>query len=338
MNHPPVMAVSMGDPAGIGPELCLRLLESAEIRAQCTPVVFGQADLLKRVAGVAGLPFTGRVMSADEWGRNPAPEGPTTVDGSSLDAASVEPGLVSAACGRFAAVCIENAVAAVQRGEAAALVTAPIHKEALRLGGVPFPGHTEMLASLTGARRVCMMLASEQMAVSLATVHVALADVPACLTREGILDALELTDAVFRRLRQRPPRIVVCALNPHAGEHGLFGGEDETVVAPAVAEARRRGILAEGPVPPDTAFLPERREQTDAYVAMYHDQGLIPFKMVSFESGVNVTLGLPIVRTSPDHGTAFDIAWQGKASAASFFEAVRWALRLAGRDSTALQH
>jgi 4-hydroxythreonine-4-phosphate dehydrogenase len=175
-----------------------------------------------------------------------------------------------------------------------------------------------------------MMLASDALTVSLVTTHTALAAVPRLLTPERIVDVIRLTADAMRRLGRRSPRIVVCGLNPHGGEGGLFGREEITAIRPAVQRARRSGLNVEGPLPPDTAFLRERRRATDAYVAMYHDQGLIPFKMLAFDRGVNVTLGLPIVRTSPDHGTAFDIAWKGKASPNSMIQSVLLALRLAG--------
>jgi 4-hydroxythreonine-4-phosphate dehydrogenase len=174
------------------------------------------------------------------------------------------------------------------------------------------------------------MMASSELIVSLATIHVALERVKGLLTRRGILEVILLTADALRRLGRRVPSIAVCGLNPHAGEHGIFGDEERRIIAPAIAEARAKGLRVEGPLPPDTAFLPPKRRAVDAYVAMYHDQGLIPFKLLAFERGVNITLGLPIVRTSVDHGTAFDIAWQGKASAASLIESIRWAARLAG--------
>jgi 4-hydroxythreonine-4-phosphate dehydrogenase len=252
------------------------------------------------------------------------------VDVGDLDADAVEPGVVGNACGRAAADYIEAAVQAALDRNVAAIATAPINKEALRLAGVPYPGHTEMLAALTGAGSVCMMMASDDIVVSLATTHIALADVPFHLTTERIGQTVALTGTALRRVLGREPRMVVCGLNPHAGEHGLFGDEEARIIRPAVKAAHRAGWKVEGPLAPDTAFLPDRRRNTDAYVVMYHDQGLIPFKMLAFETGVNVTLGLPIVRTSVDHGTAFDIAWKGSASARSMVESIRWAVRLAG--------
>ena len=175
-----------------------------------------------------------------------------------------------------------------------------------------------------------MLMTSDALTCSFATMHLGYRDVPAALTRDRILDVIELTANAMRSLRGRDPRLVVCGLNPHAGEHGLFGDrEEEQIIEPAIADARDHGLIVEGPISPDTAFLSQRRENTDAYICMYHDQGLIPLKMLAFDSAVNVTLGLPIIRTSVDHGTAFDIAWQGKADPGSLFEAIRLAVKLA---------
>jgi 4-hydroxythreonine-4-phosphate dehydrogenase len=226
-------------------------------------------------------------------------------------------------------VYIITAIAEAAAGLVAAVCTAPIHKEALHTAGIPFPGHTEIFADTLKAERYCMMLTSEAITCSLVTIHVGYREVPGLLTIERILDTIELTAAAMERLRGRKPRLLVCGLNPHAGEHGLFGDrEEERVIAPAVEAALAKGIDVSGPLPPDTAFLPKYRAATDAYVCMYHDQGLIPLKALAFEDAVNVTLGLPVVRTSVDHGTAFDIAWQGTADVSSLVQAVRLAAKL----------
>jgi len=240
------------------------------------------------------------------------------------------PGEVSAATGAASYAYIEAAIRAALDGKVDAICTAPINKEALHAAGIEYPGHTEILADLTQAPRVCMMLTSDEITCSLVTAHVGLHEVPGLLTVPKILDAIELTALTMRKLRGHEPRLTICGLNPHAGEKGLFGRrEEEEIIAPAAELARSQGIVIDGPLPPDTAFLPDRRRETDAYICMYHDQGLIPLKMLAFETGVNVTLGLPIVRTSVDHGTAFDIAWRGRASAKSMFEAIKLAARLA---------
>jgi 4-hydroxythreonine-4-phosphate dehydrogenase len=200
----------------------------------------------------------------------------------------------------------------------------------MSMAGIKFPGHTEIFAARTHAARSCMMQYSEEITCTFVTVHVGYREVPALLTLERILDVIELTAEGLERIRKRKPKITVCGLNPHAGEHGLFGDrEEERIILPAIEAARRKGIDVEGPLPPDTAFLPWKRKTTDAFVCMYHDQGHIPVKALAFDSAVNTTLGLPIIRTSVDHGTALDIAWQGKANPGSLFAAVRLAVRLA---------
>ncbi len=320
----------MGDAAGVGPELCLRVLRLPAVTGLCRPVVFGSVALLRRVAGVCGVPFEAAVVPVEVLlaGNLPPGEDPVVADTGVPAVGALRPGEVQAACGAAAFRYVEVAVQAAQQGMIQAVVTAPLHKEALRLAGVPYPGHTEMLAALTGTRRYCMMMASPEINVCLATTHIALADVASSLSVSRILEVIRLADDAMRRFGRMSPRLTVCGLNPHAGEHGLFGDEEQRLILPAVQAARAEGMQVAGPLPPDTAFIPAMREQTDAYIVMYHDQGLIPFKMLAFETGVNVTLGLPIVRTSVDHGTAFDIAWQGTASVESLVAAVHTAVQL----------
>jgi 4-hydroxythreonine-4-phosphate dehydrogenase len=307
----------MGDPAGIGPELCLRLLADAGTARLATPIVFGDAGVLRRVAERLALPFDPRGMK----------------DLGAIAAKDVIPGRVDARCGEAAYRYVIAAIDAALAGEVDAVATAPLHKEALHAAGYDFPGHTEIFATRMHAERSCMMLTAPEITCSLVTVHVGLGEVVGLLTTARIREVIELTADAMRRLRGRAPRLAVCGLNPHAGEGGLFGQrEEERIIAPAVAAARAAGIDIEGPLPPDTAFLPTRRARTDAYVCMYHDQGLIPLKALAFDSAINTTLGLPIVRTSVDHGTAFDIAWQGVANPASLYEAVRLAAQLS-RDT-----
>jgi 4-hydroxythreonine-4-phosphate dehydrogenase len=312
----PRIAVTMGDPAGIGPELCIELLADWPEWNDAAPVVYGDAGVLRRVARHLG------------W---PEPDPALIHDLSAVDADAVEPGKVSAACGAAAYRYFTQAIDDALAGRVAAITTAPINKESLHAAGFPFPGHTEILASRTNAARSCMMLTSDAITCSLVTVHVGYREVPGLLTVERILDTIELTAAAMERMRGRKPRLLVCGLNPHAGEHGLFGDrEEERIITPAIEAARAKGIDVDGPLPPDTAFLPKYRKAADAYVCLYHDQGLIPLKALAFEDAVNVTLGLPIVRTSVDHGTAFDIAWKGVADPSSLFRAVELATRLAG--------
>jgi len=332
----------MGDPAGVGPELCLRLLQDADVARLATPVVFGDAGVLRRVARQCGLAPPVRIIGAAEWQMAGGKiREPAVWDLGAVAADAVQPGVVSAATGRAAYRYIEAAIAAALAGQVAAVATAPIHKEALHAAGIPFPGHTEIFAAQTGAARSCMMLTSSQITCSLVTTHVGYREVPRLLSVERIVEVIELTAEAMRRIRGRPPKMVVCGLNPHAGEHGLFGeNEEDRWIAPAVAAARQRGLEVEGPLPPDTAFVPARRLTTDAFVCMYHDQGLIPLKALAFDTAVNVTLGLPIVRTSVDHGTALDIAWTGRAQVSSLVQAVLLAARLAvpsARDQVSLE-
>jgi 4-hydroxythreonine-4-phosphate dehydrogenase len=250
-------------------------------------------------------------------------------------------GKVHAAAGRAAADSVVWAARAALRGEVAALVTAPLHKEALAAAGVTYPGHTELLQAEAAhhagvaleAMPVRMMLASDELRTVLVSIHVSLREAIAAVTPDNILQTLRITHAALSRSLGRAPRMAVAGLNPHAGEGGLFGREEIEVIAPAVAAARSQGMDAHGPFAPDTVFMrarctPERPREFDVVIAMYHDQGLIPVKYLGVDKGVNVTLGLPLVRTSPDHGTAFDIAGQGVADAASFIEAVRMARAL----------
>jgi len=324
----------MGDPAGIGPEICLRALREPAALERCVPVLFGDAGVLKRAAAADDLGL--RTMSLAEFEGCSEITEPIVVDCAAVAAAKIEPGKISAACGRAAYVYIEKAIHAALAGRIDGVVTAPIHKESLNLSGVKHPGHTEIFTALTGAKRSCMMLYSEPLTVSMVTTHVGYGEVPKKLSVERVLNVIELTAEAMRRLAQREPRLAICGLNPHAGEHGLFGNrEEENFIEPAVKLARERGIGIEGPLPPDAAFTPNVRKKFDAIVTLYHDQGHIPFKMLAFDTGVNVTLGLPIIRTSVDHGTAFDIAWQGRAEATSLFAAIKVAseLSLFGRDT-----
>jgi 4-hydroxythreonine-4-phosphate dehydrogenase len=294
------------------------------------PVLFGDAGVLQRLDGEAIPKLRAPVLSSAEWEHRQTIETPVVVDCKAVEAGTIRPGEVSAACGKAGYVYIQQAIAAAMSRRIAGVVTAPIHKEALRLAGVSHPGHTEIFTALTGARRSCMMLRSEVLTVSMVTTHIGYAEAPGKLSVERVLDVIELTAEAMRWMLGRPPRLGICGLNPHAGEHGLFGEqEEERFVQPAVAQARERGIVIEGPLPPDAAFTPAQRKRFDAIVTLYHDQGHIPFKMLAFDTGVNITLGLPIIRTSVDHGTAFDIAWKGLADPQSLFAAVRVAAELA---------
>jgi 4-hydroxythreonine-4-phosphate dehydrogenase len=330
----PRIAVTMGDPAGIGPEICLRLLADPAAVRVCTPIVFGDAGVMRRVAEKLSLPLAAKIMSPAEWrAEGGAAAGPILVDLRCIAVEDFVPGRVSARCGDAAFRYVMAGIDAGLANEVDAIATAPLNKEALHAAGHRYPGHTEIFAERMHAERACMMLTSEELTCSFVTVHVGYGEVPGLLSVRRIRDVLELTAAAMRRLRGRAPRLAVCGLNPHAGEHGLFGlGEEERFIVPAIDEVRRQGFEVDGPLPPDTAFLATRRRQTDAYVCMYHDQGHIPLKALAFDSAINTTLGLPVIRTSVDHGTAFDIAWQGRASANSLLEAVKLAVKLGARE------
>ncbi|MBA3699744.1 MAG: 4-hydroxythreonine-4-phosphate dehydrogenase PdxA [Planctomycetes bacterium] len=308
----PVIAITIGDPAGIGPEIALRAGVDRAVLKLCKPVLIGSRALLARVARTLKLRVPKDVFD------------PT----SEFAAADVTPGTVQAANGAAAARWVDAAIAGCRDGRFAAMVTCPLNKEALAAGGVPFPGHTELLAHRCGVSGEIMLMYDRKIAVALVTVHQAYTSVPGSLSVERIVHTGELLAQALRRLRKGEPRIAVLGLNPHAGEHGLFGNEESRFVVPAVEELRRRGVLCDGPLPPDTAFAPMNRKKYAGHVCLYHDQGLIPFKALAFDDGVNVTLGLPIVRTSVDHGTAFDIAWQGKATHRSLVSALMLAVTL----------
>lgn len=311
------IAITMGDPAGVGPEVLLRACADPAL-AGLPLLPIASRGLLQRVATRLSLPMPAEVLDPDP----------------SFDAAAVVPGRIAAGCGAVAGACIERAIAGCIDGSFAAMATAPIHKQAIKAAGIPFPGHTEWLAARTGVADETMMLYHDGLAVALVTVHQALASVPAALDPLRIVRVgRQLADAL-RRLRGREPRLAVLAFNPHAGEGGLFGDEEARIV-PAVGELLQLGIQADGPLPPDTAFTPAARARYDGWVCMYHDQGLIPFKAFAFDRGVNVTLGLPIIRTSVDHGTAFDIAWRGTAEHTSMVEAIRLAAVMSGVAASA---
>ena len=284
----PRVAITAGDPAGIGPEIAARAAADPSVLDVCEPIIYGASN---------GQTFA--------------------------------PGQLSADAGRSAYDAIVRAVDDAQQKKMDAISTAPINKEALRLAGLPWNGHTDLLAHLTGARDVAMMFYSDALRVVLATVHIALADVPRALTKASLEATIDLTARELPRFGIAKARIAVAGLNPHAGEHGLFGREEETIMTPAIEACRARGIDVAGPFPADTIFVRARRGEFDVVVACYHDQGLIPVKLVTFGQAVNVTLGLPIVRTSVDHGTAFDIAGKGVASPESMISAVLLAARLA---------
>ena len=330
----PILGLTMGDPAGVGPEIVLKALRDLaprEAAGELSLVVIGTASCMADAAERLGLPAD---VSADGGGWPIV----RLIEAAATDK-PITPGQLSAEAGRLAFAAIERAVQLALAGEIDAIVTAPINKEALNKAGHAYPGHTEILAELTGSKGSCMMLAHDRLRVTHVSTHVALADVPRRVTPERLRRVFALTHEALLDLGIEKPRIGVCALNPHAGEGGLFGREDQDVVAPVIEEFRAKGIAIEGPVPGDTIFVKALAGQFDAVVAMYHDQGHVAVKTLGFAmdpqtglmsslSGVNVTLGLPIIRTSVDHGTAFDIAGQGIANAASMVEAIELAAQM----------
>jgi 4-hydroxythreonine-4-phosphate dehydrogenase len=331
-GHPGLLAVTMGDPAGIGPEIVARAVGGGH-GGRC--VVVGDVGVLRRAVRQCGLSTPVVVL---DRANDPAPPDCIPVwqpDGLPSGLADLPQGRVQAECGAAAARCIEAGAALARHGEAIGLVTAPIHKEALSAAGVPYPGHTEMLQALTGAGAVRMMLANPQLRVVLVTIHLSLRQAIAALDTELVLQTLRITHAALARWGIERPRLAVAGLNPHAGEGGLFGDEEARFIAPAIALARAEGIGASGPYAPDTVFMrarhapPRHPGEFDAVVSMIHDHGLIAVKYLGVEDGVNATLGLPIVRTSPDHGTAFDIAGRGTADPASLRAAMRMARAMA---------
>jgi len=337
------LAITMGDPAGIGPEIIVKAtaklrdrLASGDLRL----LVIGSGRALRSAQAQLGIRGPIPEVGDSEWPNL----GFLQAD---REGEPIRPGVLSADGGRFAFKAVEKAVRLAQAGRIDGIVTAPLNKEALNQAGYHYAGHTEMLAELTGVRGSVMMLAHGNMRVSHVTTHVALEEVPKRLTPERLRRVIELTDQAVRGLGVARPRIAVAALNPHAGEGGLFGRQDIDVSEPTIAEMVRNGLDVVGPIPGDTVFVKLRAGQYDAVVAMYHDQGHIPVKLLGFEidpatgkwtelSGVNITLGLPIIRTSVDHGTAFDIAGRGIANERSLIEAIEFAERLAANQATAV--
>ena len=324
-NDRPIIAVTMGDAASVGPELCLRLLARNDLPGNSVPLIIGDSTVLARVARELKLDFnTPRLDAAPSVLEVPAIfDPPGTLAGD-----AVEPGRNQEICGRAAVRYIEEAVKGCMAGRFAAMVTAPISKKAMNMAGYDYPGHTEMLAFLTRCNNYAMLLYSEKIACAFVTCHQSLRSVPESLNIERIAEVAELASKSIRAIRGKAPRLALLGLNPHAGEEGLFGDEEARIVEPAKRKIAALGLDIEGPLPPDTAFTPSALKRIGCHIALYHDQGSIPFKMLAFDTGVNVTMGLPIVRTSPDHGTAFDIAWQGKVQPDSFFSAYALAVQL----------
>jgi 4-hydroxythreonine-4-phosphate dehydrogenase len=325
--------VTMGDAAGIGPETIVKAWQQGELR---DAVVVGDPAVLRRALGAANFAMTAVIERPGDLPQVPPGCLPVLLPpGLPPGLAALPLGVIDGRNGAAAARCIEHAVGRVQAGEGAALVTAPIHKEALSAAGVAYPGHTEMLQALVAAHApglpmppVRMMLANEELRVVLVTIHTSLRRAIDAVTFDAVLQTLRIAHRAAAAWQDTPPRIAVAGLNPHAGEGGLFGDEEIRIIGPAIQAAVAEGIRATGPYAPDTVFMRARRGEFDLVIAMTHDHGLIPVKYLGVEQGVNVTLGLPFVRTSPDHGTAFDIAGQGVADPSSLIAALRMARRL----------
>ena len=328
MNRP-LLAITLGDPAGIGPEVILKALTHSDMYARCRPLVIGDRRILDRALPWVGNPALDYDLVAEpEVGRY-QPGLITLLDLANADPASIPPGKVGPAAGRAAVEYVFRACDLAMEGKVDAVVTAPLNKEAMNLAGFHFAGHTELLTERTGATKVSMLLTGPKLRVVHVSTHVALQEAIRRVTRQRVEEVIDLAYHSCRALGIAEPRIAVAGLNPHASEGGLFGDEEAREVVPAIANARARGYNISDPLPGDTVFLRAVKGEFDIVVAMYHDQGHIPMKLLAFDSGVNVSIGLPIIRTSVDHGTAFDIAGTGRASEESMLAAIDVAVKMA---------
>ena len=323
----PLLAITMGDPAGVGPEVIVKALDRPEVWEVCRPVVVGDMRWMEEARRIVGTSRPVRSLkSPSQVGSGEALD---VLDLANVEAGRLSRAQVSARAGQAAYEYIQRAVQLALAGEVAGVVTAPINKEALHAAGVPYAGHTEMLAKLCEASEVAMMLVAGRLRVSHVSTHVSLRRAVEQLSMERIRRVVDLTHAALKRLGLAVPHIAVAGLNPHASEGGLFGAEELEIIGPAVEAAQAEGVDATGPYPPDSVFLRASQGQFDAVIAMYHDQGHIPIKLLGFYEGVNLTLGLPIIRTSVDHGTAFDIVGTGRADERSLVAALRLAAQMA---------
>lgn len=328
----PRVGITIGDPAGIGPEIVLKAVAEAEVRAVCAPVIVGDAAELRRQARELGLAADFDVVTAEDLA--PGNFANAVIYDTGKTHGKVEWGALTAANGRAAITSIEACVNLCLAGKLEAMTTAPINKESLKLAGSRFPGHTEMITELCSANESLMCFFAGDLRVFLLTIHCSLSEAIKSITRERVASAIALADRELRRFGILRPRIAVAGLNPHAGEHGLFGSEETREIEPAIEQCRTKlHIDVSGPWPADTLFLRAWRGEFDAVAACYHDQGLIAVKCLAFGHAVNVTLGLPIIRTSVDHGTAFDIAGRGVADPGSMVEAIKLAVRLAAEQN-----
>lgn len=327
----PRIGITIGDPSGVGPEIALKVLERREVLASCIPILYGDRSVLERVRPIVGCT---RVLQDVERPEE-VPQGAVGLVSLGLPRESYAFGMVQGSCGRAAYAYVERAIKDALCGGIDAVVTAPVNKEALRAGGIPYSGHTEIFADLTGSGNYAMLLTGGKLRVIHVSTHVSLLEACGRVRKDRILTVVRLADEAVRGLGVPRPRIAVAGLNPHSGESGLFGTEEQREIAPAVERAQEEGFDVTGPVPPDTVFLKALEGEFDVVVAMYHDQGHIPLKLTDFMGGVNITVGLPIIRTSVDHGTAFDKAGQGTADESSLAAAIGAAVRLAGGRKSA---
>ncbi|MEO1528280.1 MAG: 4-hydroxythreonine-4-phosphate dehydrogenase PdxA [Planctomycetota bacterium] len=340
-NAKPRLAITVGDVAGVGPEVALKAAMEPEITHRCQPILVGPANAIGEIASRLKLSLPPMIdASAAIEGLGPTREMAGLVDVGPVALDTLVPGTFSSQTGRASFDAVDWAIRETMAGRFDAIVTGPIQKEAWHEAGTGYLGHTELLADRTATPDVSMMLTGPEVSSVLCTIHLPLADAIEALTIELIERAIRLGGAAMETRHGRAPRITVLGLNPHAGESGLLSrGEEDALIVPAIERVRQskyandRGWQIVGPVPPDTAFTPAMRRQTDVHVCMYHDQGLIPLKALSFDDAVNVTLGLPIVRTSVDHGTALDLAWQGVANHSSMRAAIEMAIDLCGVKS-----
>jgi len=326
----PLIAITMGDPCGCGPEIIVKALQHPDVAGLCRPFVIGDRAALERAVAVCGSALAVRPITSLDDVPAASHGSIPLLELSRLPEEDLVYGHPTAVSGDAVYRYICSAARLCLDGRVAAMVTAPISKEAMNRGGHDYPGHTELLAELCGTDDFVMMLAGNVLRVSLVTIHEALVDVPRLVTREQVLKTIRVTNDGVARLTGKPrPRLAVLALNPHCGEGGMFGGEEAAAIIPAIEQARSEGIDAVGPLSADTLFHFAAGGAYDGVVAMYHDQGLIPLKMLHFDDGVNITLGLPIIRTSVDHGTAYDLAGTGRASERSLLAALRMAVQMA---------
>ena len=323
-----LIGITMGDPCGIGPEIILKSLKSPAIRKIANYVIIGNKNVFDQAARILKIPLKYRIIShIAEIENSNQPVSLLSIN--DFKSSLMKLKRATAEGGELSVQCVIRGINLAMSGHIDALITAPICKEAIHLGGYGYPGHTEMLHTFSGVERVVMLMAGGKLRVAFATTHIAIKDVSQSITSEGILGTITICNEGLKQFfGLKKPRIAICGLNPHAGEEGIFGDEERKIIVPAIEKARKKGIHCDGPVSADTVFYKALKGAYDVVVAIYHDQGAIPLKLHAFETGVNITLGIPFVRTSPDHGTAYDIAGKGIADPRSMIEAIKTAVKM----------